>query len=48
MIPQPKKPRPFGRLPQCNKRVRLTRRFYGQWKAATDEQLPNRLKELVP
>lgn len=36
------------RLPQCNKRMRLTRRYLGQWTATTDAQLPNRLKELVP
>mgnify|MGYP001617153457 CR=1 FL=1 len=48
MTPPPKRPRPFGRLPQCNKRIRLTRRHYGQWVPQTDAQLPNRLKELVP
>lgn len=27
----PKRPRPTGRLSQCNKRTRLTRRELGQW-----------------
>ena len=31
MTPEPKRPRPFGRLPQCNKRFRLVRRHLGQW-----------------
>lgn len=29
----PKKPRPFGRLAQCSKVLRLQRRRLGQWKA---------------
>ncbi len=31
MTPLPKRPRPFGRLPQCSKVLRLQRRRLGQW-----------------
>lgn len=33
MKPTPKSPRPFGRLPQCNKVLRLVRRSLNQWTA---------------
>ena len=48
MNDQPKKFRPTMHLPQLSKRVRLTRRFLGQWKADLTEQLPNRIRVLVP
>lgn len=48
MTPPPKRPRPFGRLKQMNKRSRLTRRLLGQWQAQTEQQLPNKLRDLLP
>lgn len=37
MTPTPKRPRPVGRLAQCNKITRLRRRALGQWQAQSQE-----------
>ncbi len=45
----PKRPRPAGRLAQCSKRNRLTRRLLGQWTAqpAQGKRTPSNLGSLI-